>query len=51
MTNHVVTALRTLLKTFEEEGLLKMVAEILSEAAACIRVLSERLSKVNQLYL
>ena len=49
MTNDVVPALQTFLKTFVEEVLSKTVGDNVSEASANIKAVSERLSEVNQL--
>ena len=51
MTNDVVAVLQTFLKNFAEEVLSKTVGENVSEAAAQIREVSERLSEVNQIPL
>ena len=51
MTNDVVAVLQTFLKTFAEEVLSKTVGNNVSEAAAKIRAVSERLLEVNQVPL
>ena len=49
MTNDLVSALQTFLKTFSDIGLTKTVGENVAEATAQVKAVCERLSKVNQL--
>ena len=49
MTNDVVSALQTFLKTFSDIGLTKTVGENVAEATAQVKAVCERLSKMNQL--
>ena len=51
MTNNVVTALHTFIKTFDEEGVLNTIQENVSEVTAQLRAVSERLSEVKELPL
>ena len=48
MTNDVVTALQYLLKTFDDEGLTKIVRGNVSEASAEVKAVIKRLSEANQ---
>ena len=49
MTNDVVSALQTFLKTFSDIGLTKTVGENVAEATAQVKAVCECLSKVNQI--
>ena len=51
MKNDVVSALKTFLKNFSEEGLSKTVGENVSEISAQVKAVSGRLAEVNQLPL
>ena len=48
MTNDVVSALQTFLKTFADVGLTKTVGENGAKAMAQVKAVCERLSEVNQ---
>ena len=49
MTNDVVSALQTFLKTFSDIGLTKTVGENVTEATAQVKAVYKRLSKVKQI--
>ena len=49
MTNNMVSALQTFLKTFADFGLTKTVGENVAKATAQVKAFCERLSNVNQL--
>ena len=51
MKNDIVTALQSLLKAFDHEGLTDTVGGNVLEASAQVKAVSERLSEVNQLPL
>ena len=51
MTNNVVTALQTFIKTFAEEGFTNTIGENVLEVTAQLRAVSELLPEVKQLPL